>query len=184
MSTDDQKAKLASLTIYPRICELDMESLNYLTMLLNQNKHNAYDLVMDKPEPFLESIATMDYIGLLYLRHVAFNCSLKTDLDWVSQLGRPIELQFPEGSKNDLRRAAIKAIGQMDSEEAASLLVDLAPVVEAPINGKQNDKTLAALITSLGNIGVSNGEVLTVLKRHEQDFPNEYAKAMERLGVK
>ena len=72
----------------------------------------------------------------------------------------------------------------MDSEEAASLLVDLAPVVEAPINGKQNDKTLAALITSLGNIGVSNGEVLTVLKRHEQDFPNEYAKAMERLGVK
>ena len=182
MSTPDKKAKLASLNVYPRICALEMDSLEYLTGLMNQNRHNAFDVAMDKPERFLESVATMDYVGLLYLQHVAFKCSLKTDPDWISQLDEPIDLKLFDGTKNVLRRAAIKAIGEVKSEEAASLLVDMAPTVEAPINGRYDQKMLVALITALGKIGVSNSEVMAVIKRHEKDLPKESAKALQRLN--
>ena len=179
---EDDRAKLACLATYAHICKLDFQSLKIIVGEVTKDQHGAHDVVMERPGPFLDGIASMDYLGLLYLRYVANSCNLKAEPGWIDNETEPVTLDFISGPKSNLRRAAIEAIGEIKGEDAAAALLDLAPTVETPINGKRDDETISALIKSLGKIGVNNGEVVALLRRYEKDLPKVTAKALDQIG--
>ncbi len=183
-SIEDKSAKRAALSAYAHICQLDFQNLKILVNAVTTNRFGEHDVVMDRPGPFLEGIASMDYLGLVYLSHVAFTCDLKAESGWLETDSEPVKLKFLNGPEHSLRLAAVEAIGELKGEEAATVLLDLAAVVEAPVNGKRDDAMLSAWLKAFGTVGVNNGEVLAILDRHEKDFPKITAKALEQIREK
>ena len=179
---EDDRAKLACMSTYPRICTMSFQSVQHLINEMNTDKYNGYQIVYKNPGPFLEGLATMDYLALPYLQHVANTCSLKTPAGWNGEIDDAVVLEFKKGPKNKIRLEAIEAIGTINSPEASAVLVDLAPACEKNnATGERDDKVLEALLKSLGKIGEDNSEVRSVLKRNAEAFPDAVSKAIAKL---
>lgn len=180
---DDDRAKLACVSLYPKICKQEWKSILQLTAIFNQDKYGVRDLVDAKPDEFLKAVATLDYIGLPFLQHVANRCTLETGPQWLETLADPIEIKFSGGSQSRLRESAINAIGEIKSEEAAFVLVDMASAVESD-HQKKKSSHLKSLLRSLGRIGVEHDEVVELIESHSKEFPKVTEKALERIRSK
>ncbi len=178
---DDDRLKRASMLAYMAVCDVTIANYKELTDEMADDTWQMRDAFLKRPKEFVNALVRFEEFSFPYLQHAAYTGRLKLKSGEPSIAAPPVEFKDSSSTKNKIREAAVLAIGQIDDEEGANILLDLLPVVEKPVSGKRDDRTLKAIIKSFGRIGESPDSVLDALERLKGDFPEEVAEALELL---
>ncbi|MEM7453781.1 MAG: hypothetical protein AAF456_05425 [Planctomycetota bacterium] len=183
LSRDEPAVKRAVIVCWLHTCERSEQQLSSIIHCVNINRDGVGEWAHDHPELFLDAVASMGQFGYRYIHYVACTGYLTVEGTQLPADVEPVIFEVSHSELNENREAACKSLGEFEGEPVVlEALLELLNVVDQPVNGVRDDKSLVAILRSIGSLKVVDQSAVDALERHKAEFEDVCTRSLDRLA--
>ncbi len=177
----DTKTKEEVLLTYIATTPLDAFNAQQVLAIVEREWNTCSTLVSGDPLEFLKTYARFGEWADNYLTTVAYTGELKPKPDSLAPPS-PRNTELVDETLIRNRAAAARALGELRTERALTIILEILPLVERPDPSKSELEAQKLCLDAIATNGITNPTVDAVLDRLTTTLPEQVQRAREKLA--